>query len=45
MDLAEMIVGHQVSLNKTENSSQIQKEVVLSIKDLVVNENRGIPAM
>ena len=39
-DLAEMMVGHQVSF-KTEKIPSNPKEVVLSIKDLVVNENRG----
>ena len=43
-DLAEMMVGHQVSF-KTEKIPSNPKEVVLSIKDLVVNENRGIPAV
>ena len=42
--LAEMMVGHQVSF-KTEKIPSNPKEVVLSIKDLVVNENRGIPAV
>ena len=43
-DLAEMMVGHQVSF-KTEKIPSNPKEVVLSIKNLVVNENRGIPAV
>ena len=43
-DLAEMMVGHQVSF-KTEKIPSNPKEVVLSIKDLVVNENRGVPAV
>ncbi|HEW3505380.1 TPA: ABC transporter ATP-binding protein [Streptococcus pneumoniae] len=43
-DLAEMMVGRSVSF-KTEKQASKPKEVVLSIKDLVVNENRGIPAV
>lgn len=43
-DLAEMMVGRSVSFN-TEKKPSEPKEVVLSIKDLVVNENRGIPAV
>ena len=43
-DLAEMMVGRSVSF-KTEKQASQPKEVVLSIKDLVVNENRGIPAV
>ena len=43
-DLAEMMVGRSVSF-KTENQASQPKEVVLSIKDLVVNENRGVPAV
>lgn len=43
-DLAEMMVGHSVSF-KTEKQASKPKEVVLSIKDLVVNENRGVPAV
>ncbi|CAG6045005.1 ABC transporter ATP-binding protein [Streptococcus pneumoniae] len=43
-DLAEMMVGRSVSL-KTEKQASKPKEVVLSIKDLVVNENRGVPAV
>ena len=43
-DLAEMMVGRSVSF-KTEKQAAQPKEVVLSIKDLVVNENRGIPAV
>lgn len=42
-DLAEMMVGRSVSF-KTEKQASKPKEVVLSIKDLVVNENRGVPA-
>ncbi|HEW6195151.1 TPA: ABC transporter ATP-binding protein [Streptococcus pneumoniae] len=43
-DLAEMMVGRSVSF-KTEKQASKLKEVVLSIKDLVVNENRGVPAV
>lgn len=43
-DLAEMMVGRPVSF-KTEKQASKPKEVVLSIKDLVVNENRGVPAV
>ena len=43
-DLAEMMVGRSVSF-KTEKIAANPKEVVLSIKDLVVNENRGVPAV
>ena len=43
-DLAEMMVGRSVSF-KTEKQPAQTKEVVLSIKDLVVNENRGVPAV
>ncbi|HEV0134656.1 TPA: ABC transporter ATP-binding protein [Streptococcus pneumoniae] len=43
-DLAEMMVGRSVSF-KTEKQASKTKEVVLSIKDLVVNENRGVPAV
>ncbi|MGT2926274.1 ABC transporter ATP-binding protein [Streptococcus cuniculipharyngis] len=43
-DLAEMMVGRSVSF-KTAKKPAEPKEVVLSIKDLVVNENRGIPAV
>lgn len=43
-DLAEWMVGRSVSF-KTEKIEATPKEVVLSIKDLVVNENRGIPAV
>lgn len=42
--LAEMMVGRSVSF-KTEKIVAQPKEVVLSIKDLVVHENRGIPAV
>ena len=43
-DLAEMMVGRSVSF-KTEKQPAQPKEVVLSIKNLVVNENRGVPAV
>ena len=43
-DLAEMMVGRSVSF-KTEKQASQPKEVILSIKDLVVNENRGVPAV
>lgn len=43
-DLAEMMVGRSVAF-KTEKQASKPKEVVLSIKDLVVNENRGVPAV
>lgn len=43
-DLAEMMVGRSVSF-KTEKKPSNPQDVVLSIKDLVVNENRGIPAV
>lgn len=43
-DLAEMMVGRSVSF-KTEKQASKPKEVVLSIKDLVVNENRAVPAV
>ncbi|KPA61170.1 ABC transporter ATP-binding protein, partial [Streptococcus suis] len=43
-DLAEWMVGRSVSF-KTEKVEASPKEVILSIKDLVVNENRGIPAV
>ncbi|PRT71618.1 ABC transporter ATP-binding protein [Streptococcus anginosus] len=43
-DLAEMMVGRSVSFT-TEKEASNPKEVVLSIKDLVVNENRGVPAV
>ncbi|MDS5215072.1 ABC transporter ATP-binding protein [Streptococcus pneumoniae] len=43
-DLAEMMVGRSVSF-KIEKQASKPKEVVLSIKDLVVNENRGVPAV
>ncbi|KJQ63709.1 sugar ABC transporter ATP-binding protein [Streptococcus gordonii] len=43
-DLAEMMVGRSVSFTTEKNPPQ-PKEVILSIKYLVVNENRGIPAV
>ncbi|NQH96928.1 ABC transporter ATP-binding protein [Streptococcus suis] len=43
-DLAEWMVGRSVSF-KTDKIPANPKEVILSIKDLVVNENRGIPAV
>ena len=43
-DLAEMMVGRSVSFTTEKNPPQ-PKEVILSINDLVVNENRGIPAV
>lgn len=43
-DLAEMMVGRSVSF-KTEKKPSNPKDVILSIKDLVVNENRGVPAV
>lgn len=43
-ELAEMMVGRAVSF-KTEKAPATPKEVILSVKELVVNENRGIPAV
>lgn len=43
-DLAEMMVGRSVSF-VTEKEEAQPKEVVLHISDLVVNENRGVPAV
>ncbi|NQG97518.1 ABC transporter ATP-binding protein [Streptococcus suis] len=43
-DLAEWMVGRTVSF-KTEKVASKPKEVILDIKDLVVNENRGVPAV
>ena len=43
-DLAEMMVGRSVSF-KTEKQDAQPKEVILSIQDLVVKENRGVPAV
>ena len=39
-----MMVGRSVSFT-TDKKASDPKEVVLSIKDLVVNENRGVPAV
>ena len=43
-ELAEMMVGRAVSF-KTEKIPANPKDVVLAVKDLVVNENRGVPAV
>lgn len=43
-DLAEMMVGRSVSF-VTEKEEAQPKEVVLQISELVVNENRGVPAV
>lgn len=43
-DLAEMMVGRSVSF-VTEKEEAQPKEVVLQISYLVVNENRGVPAV
>ena len=43
-DLAEMMVGRSVSF-VTEKEEAQPKDVVLAISDLVVNENRGVPAV
>lgn len=43
-DLAEMMVGRAVSF-KTVKEPANPQETVLSIKDLVVEENRGVPAV
>lgn len=42
--LAEMMVGRSVSF-KTEKIASNPKEPLLSISDLVVHENRGVPAV
>ena len=42
--LAEMMVGRAVSF-KTDKVSSNPKEIILSIQNLVVNENRGVPAV
>ena len=42
--LADMMVGRSVSF-KTPKNLQNQKEVVLSIENLVVKENRGLEAV
>ncbi|MEQ9764050.1 ABC transporter ATP-binding protein [Streptococcus jiangjianxini] len=43
-DLAEMMVGRSVSFTTAKQPS-VPGEVVLSIDHLVVNENRGVPAV
>ncbi|EHJ53114.1 ABC transporter ATP-binding protein [Streptococcus macacae] len=43
-DLAEMMVGRSVSF-KTEKKPAQPQGVILSIENLVVDENRGIPAV
>lgn len=43
-ELAEMMVGRAVSF-KTDKIASQPKDVVLSVKDLVVDENRGVPAV
>lgn len=43
-DLAEMMVGRSVSFTTAKKAAE-PKEVVLSIKNLEVDENRGIPAV
>lgn len=43
-ELAEMMVGHSVSFTTAKKAAQ-PKEIVLSIKNIVVNENRGVPAV
>lgn len=43
-ELAEMMVGRSVSF-KTEKKPAEPKDIILSIKNLVVNENRGVPAV
>ncbi len=43
-ELAEMMVGHAVSF-KTDKKPATPTDVILDIKDLVVNENRGVPAV
>ena len=43
-DLAEMMVGRSVSF-VTEKEEAKLKDVVLQISDLIVNENRGVPAV
>ena len=43
-DLAAMMVGRAVSF-KTEKKPSNPQETVLSIKNLVVEENRGVPAV
>ena len=43
-DLAEMMVGRSVSFTTTKKPSE-PKDIVLSIKNLEVDENRGVPAV
>lgn len=43
-DLAEMMVGRSVSFT-TEKDLSKPRETILNISDLVVNENRGVPAV
>ena len=43
-DLAEMMVGRSVSF-VTEKEEAKPKDVVLQVSDLIVNENRGVPAV
>ncbi|MGT2932729.1 ABC transporter ATP-binding protein [Streptococcus catagoni] len=43
-ELAEMMVGRSVSFTTNKKPAE-PKEVVLSIKDLLVTENRGVPAV
>ncbi|MGT2960618.1 ABC transporter ATP-binding protein [Streptococcus caballi] len=43
-ELAKMMVGHSVSFTTAKKTAQ-PKEIVLSIKNIVVNENRGVPAV
>lgn len=43
-DLAEWMVGRSVSF-KTQKIAANPKDVILSVENLVVNENRGIPAV
>ncbi|AIG47343.1 TPA: ABC transporter ATP-binding protein [Streptococcus pyogenes] len=43
-DLAEMMVGRSVSFTTSKKAAE-PKDVVLSIKNLEVDENRGIPAV
>lgn len=43
-DLAEMMVGRSVSFTTSKKAAE-PKDVVLSIKNLEVDENRGVPAV
>ncbi|MDV5973410.1 Xylose import ATP-binding protein XylG [Streptococcus canis] len=43
-DLAEMMVGRSVSFTTAKKASE-PKDLVLSIKNLEVDENRGVPAV